>query len=101
VREAYPGAPAIPWVEPLPAAAERIVWRRARAFLTSPDDLDIHQAWFFGGGALPRWAGYRIGYDIVERFIARHPGETASDLATSPTARIFGQSGFAAAMAAR
>jgi hypothetical protein len=100
VREAYPDAPQIPWVQPLPSGEERAVWRRARTVLSAPDDIDLHQAWFVGGGSLPRWPGYRIGYAIVRRYLVRHRGTTAAALAMLPTTRIFGDSGFAQAMSA-
>ncbi|MFX5570653.1 DUF2268 domain-containing putative Zn-dependent protease [Acinetobacter baumannii] len=32
----------------------------------SRDDHD-HGAWFFGTGALPRWVGYSLGYQMVGR----------------------------------
>jgi len=98
VREAYPSAPRIPWVEPLPPAQKAAVWRRARAVLSAPDDLDLHQTWFVGGGSLPRWPGYRIGYEMVRRYLAGHPKTSAAQLAMVPSRVIFAGSGFAQAM---
>jgi uncharacterized protein YjaZ len=98
VRQAYPSAPVIPWVAPLPPAQKADVWRRARAVLAAPDDLDLHQTWFVGGGSLPRWPGYRIGYEIVRRYLARHPQTKAAELAMVPSAVIYAGSGFAQAM---
>ena len=32
------------------------------------DDEDYdHPRWFFGAGDLPNWAGYTLGYRVVER----------------------------------
>lgn len=98
VREVYPNAPAIPWVQPLGPAQQRDVWRKARAVLAAPDDLDLHNTWFVGGGALPRWPGYRLGYAIARSYLVRRPTATAASLATLPSARIFNESGFAQAM---
>lgn len=40
-----------------------------------------HDAWFFGaGGEIPRWAGYTIGFQLVEEFLAAHPDQRASTL---------------------
>lgn len=100
VRETYPAAPAIPWVSPLPAPAERAVWRRAQSVLSAPDDIELHQQWFVGGESLPQWPGYRIGYEIAERYLARHPRATAAQLATLTAKQIFKDSGFAQAMSA-
>ncbi len=81
VREAYPGAPSIPWVQPLSANDERSVWSRLRTALTTPDDPVTYQHWFVGNeGGLPRWAGYRIGYEICEEYLVRHPGTNAVQL---------------------
>jgi hypothetical protein len=98
VRQMYPAAPTIPWVQPLPAGQERAVWTRAQPVLSAPDDIDLHQAWFVGGGALPRWPGYRIGYAIATRYLGRHGHTNAAALAMLPTARIFTESGYAQAM---
>ena len=98
VREAFPQAPPIPWVEQLPLAQEAAVWQRLRGVQSAPDDLDAHQQWFVGGGALPHWAGYRIGYEMVRRYLARHPGTSAAQVATMPAGRIYADSGLAQAM---
>jgi hypothetical protein len=100
VRETYPSAPPIPWVAPLTRAQEAAVWKRVRSDLHRPDDLDLHQEWFVGGGALPPWPGYRIGYEIARRYLARHRGVTAAALAMLPAAAIFAGSGFARTAAA-
>jgi hypothetical protein len=94
VRETYPQAPSIPWVQPLTRADKTAVWHRLRPLLSEPDDIDVHQAWFVGGGALPSWPGYRIGYEIARRYLTRHPGSTAAELALLPAQRIFAGSGF-------
>jgi len=98
VRESYPSAPTIPWVEPLSTVDKAAVWRRARTVLSAPDDLDLHQTWFVGGGSLPPWPGYRLGYEMVRRYLARHRRTTAAQLALIPSASIYAGSGFAQAM---
>ncbi|MFF7710226.1 DUF2268 domain-containing putative Zn-dependent protease [Pseudomonas sp. NPDC007930] len=40
-----------------------------------------HGRWFFGAGELPRWLGYSLGFALVNRYIAQHPGRCASALA--------------------
>lgn len=47
-----------------------------------------HAAWFYGGTPLyrrddavpPRWAGYAIGFDLVGRYLRRHPEARPSQL---------------------
>jgi hypothetical protein len=101
VRETFPSAPPIPWVARLSPAEESAVWKRLRPALNAPDGLDIHQQWFVGGGPLPAWPGYRLGYEVVGRYLSRHPGTTAASLARIPARRILDGSGFAAAMDSR
>lgn len=43
-----------------------------------------HAAWFFGGGAQPRWAGYTLGFALVGRWLAAAPGRTAAGAAGTP-----------------
>jgi len=52
---------------------------RAREAEASRHD---HAAWFFGRGrgAAPRWTGYTLGYLLVGRYLAAHPGTEASSL---------------------
>ena len=45
-----------------------------------------HAAWFFGQGGHPRWAGYTLGYRLVGRYLAAHPGETPASLVAAPAA---------------
>ncbi len=39
-----------------------------------------HQTWFFGSGEIPRWAGYTIGFHLIELYLSDHPGVSASGL---------------------
>jgi uncharacterized protein YjaZ len=39
-----------------------------------------HEDWFFGGNGLPKWGGYALGYFIVGKYLAEHPGVTAASL---------------------
>ncbi|MFX6035712.1 DUF2268 domain-containing putative Zn-dependent protease, partial [Acinetobacter baumannii] len=39
-----------------------------------------HGAWFFGTGALPRWVGYSLGYQMVGRYVRQVESRTASGM---------------------
>jgi hypothetical protein len=97
VRETYPHAPSIPWVRPLSSLMEHRIWREAKPLLDTPDDADVYERWFLGKGNLPRWTGYRLGYVIVRRFLARHPRVRASDVALLRSTEIFDGSAYDAA----
>jgi hypothetical protein len=88
VRQAYPSAPPIPWVQPLSKSDETGVWTRLQADGTITDTPDLYDEWFYGRNGLPRWAGYRIGYAICERYLATHAATTAADLVKVPAADV-------------
>jgi hypothetical protein len=68
VAEAFPGTPPQPWDHALSADQETDLWRKAQPILDVPGGYD-HRAWFFGGSDLPRWAGYTLGYRIVQAYL--------------------------------
>ncbi|RJF73671.1 hypothetical protein D3875_10885 [Deinococcus cavernae] len=57
------------------------LWQRAQTELHQPYD---HNAWFFGSAdrQLPRWAGYALGYELVQRFFAATGGDAVTHVNT-------------------
>ena len=94
VRATYPDAPPIPWVRALAPSIEHRIWREATALLDEPDDTDTYERWFLGKADLPRWTGYRIGYAIARSYLARHPDDTAAELAALASHDVLEQSGY-------
>jgi Predicted Zn-dependent protease (DUF2268) len=68
VAEAFPDTPPQPWDHALSGEQETELWQEAQSVLEVPGGYN-HQAWFFGGGDLPRWAGYTLGYRIAEAYL--------------------------------
>jgi hypothetical protein len=68
VAEAFPDTPPQPWDHALSAEQETELWRKAQSVLEVPNGYN-HGAWFLGGGELPRWAGYTLGYRIVQAYL--------------------------------
>lgn len=68
-----------PWSIALPKEQLDILEERARN--ESEDGTYDHDAWFFGSDeeGIPRWAGYALGYAIVEKYMTRS-GRKASEL---------------------
>jgi Predicted Zn-dependent protease (DUF2268) len=66
--EAFPDTPPQPWDHALSADQETELWRKAQAVLDVPRGYN-HHSWFVGGGDLPRWAGYTLGYRIAEAYL--------------------------------
>lgn len=40
-----------------------------------------HARWFFGESDLPRWLGYSLGFQLVQRYLSEQEGRCASGLA--------------------
>jgi hypothetical protein len=80
----FPDRPPAPWDHALTRREEQDLWKRARAvlFARSYD----HGSWFFGTGELPRWTGYTVGYDLVERYLRSNPSRSGA--ADVPTSRV-------------
>lgn len=95
VRDVFPRRPAIPWVQPLKPAEEQRAWDRAQEALREDYTLELHETFFFGRDGLPRWAGYKIGFAIVEAYRELHPDVSGADLATMPAQEIFDGSRYA------
>jgi uncharacterized protein YjaZ len=87
VLEAMGGTPD-PWCTALDAAALRRVQAQAVPALWEPQ-YD-HRAWFFGrrDGSIPRWAGYSLGYRLVDEYLARMPSSSAAALVDVPAAEL-------------
>lgn len=69
-----------------------LLWRAEEAL---PQPHYDHHAWFFGNGQrddpighVPRWAGYTIGYHLVEAYMNATPEAKPSRMAGTPAAEI-------------
>ena len=80
VQEVF-GSPPEPWEAALDPKAMAAQASDAAAGWTGPYD---HAAWFFGADERPNWTGYSLGFELVGRYLARHPGARPSALAAAP-----------------
>lgn len=83
----------------LVAATERPPWSSAlgeadwppviaRAEQDLENDRYDHALWFLGTGALPRWAGFALGYRLACQFAEGHPKAVASGLVDVATPAV-------------
>jgi hypothetical protein len=74
--EVFPETPPQPWDNALSEEQEASLWRRAAPLLSREEGYDLN-AWFYGGGDIPLWAGYTLGYRIVGAYLGddRLPSE--------------------------
>lgn len=66
----------------LTAAEIGKAWITAQAELNSKEYN--HLKWFYGTGKLKRWAGYSLGYDIVQKYLTRNSEMTPASLVDIP-----------------
>ena len=72
------GGPPTPWMIALQGAElEEWLDRASKEFDSTTYD---RPSWFRGNGTIPRFAGYAIGHELVVRYQAAHPGQSAADL---------------------
>lgn len=82
----------LPWSHALSAHQEREMWNQARRML---QQTDLYDQWFYGGGGVPQWTAFQIGYHIVSDYISTHPGTTAASLVDKPAVVILSGSHYA------
>ena len=57
-HQAFPGTKAR-WDNALTSAQEHALWKQAQPLLTQ-GGLTVYSEWFYGGDAVPKWAGFTI-----------------------------------------
>lgn len=50
---------------------ERLI-KEARKSFDFKLSTKLHNDWFYGTASIPEWAGYRLGYKIIENFVNKH-----------------------------
>jgi hypothetical protein len=85
---AFPG-PADPFDHALAPGQECAMWTRQMPLLHRPDpDSDIYFRWIDGGGGIPRFSLFTIGYHIAMDYLRRHPHVTMAALTALPAKAI-------------
>ena len=79
-------SPPEPWEQALEGTELATVITAAQNELDAP--RYDHNAWFFGAGRHPRWAGYRLGHALVGAWLAAEPGRTAAGAIGVPASEI-------------
>jgi uncharacterized protein YjaZ len=75
-----------PWTRALTRQQGRTLWTRARPLL---NQTGLYDQWFFGGGDVPHWTAFQIGYHIVRDYLNRHPNDTAASIVRLNAATIY------------
>jgi hypothetical protein len=81
---AFPGTPN-PWDRAITRSQECALWKQAQPLLGFPG---LYDQWMFGGGGIPHWTGFTIGYDIVTGYHQRHPDTSWRAITAASAATI-------------
>jgi len=79
------------WVIDLDKEVIDKLQERAKQIFNQPVTDKLYNDWFIEGSKeldIPRWSGYVLGYKLVEDYLAKNPGVTATSLATLPTPNL-------------
>lgn len=80
-QDMWGGTPS-PWATALNFKSLADIHEKAKLEYTST--TFHHGRWFYGAGDLPRWAGYSLGFHLVEQYLKKNPEETAAILVRAP-----------------
>lgn len=81
---AFPGPPN-PWDNALKASQECTMWKQAKPLL---GDSGLYAQWMFGGGGVPHWTAFAIGYHIVRDYLHHHPHTSWAALTSTSASAI-------------
>ena len=92
-RVLYPDRPLDPWIDALTPEQETAAWEVMQPYLdTTGDTVD---SFLFGTrDDLPRWAGYTIGFHIVQAFLQRNPEASVASWTSLDSREILTRSGY-------
>ncbi|EOY5416345.1 DUF2268 domain-containing putative Zn-dependent protease [Cronobacter turicensis] len=75
--------------EPWECAVERAALTAAGVSSAALNDTHYdHAAWFFGSGALPRWYGYTLGYEMVAAWLSEAGAPDAEKRISVPAEEV-------------
>ncbi|HEY3391869.1 MAG TPA: DUF2268 domain-containing putative Zn-dependent protease, partial [Lacipirellulaceae bacterium] len=84
-----------PWTNALTPEQENVAWPTIERHLGSTDPRLMQALMFGGAGGSPRWAGYTIGFHIVQRFLKRHPDWSVRQWTEVSTNELLKQAAYA------
>ena len=80
-----------PWTNALVAPQERAAWQLMERHIGATDAETMRALMFGGVDDVPRWAGYTIGFRMVQAFLGAHPELTVSQWTAIPTSEFIGR----------
>jgi uncharacterized protein YjaZ len=83
-----------PWTNALTRQQERTAWRTIERRLQSTDAQLLQGLMFGGAEGVPHWAGYTIGFQIVQSFLKVHPDLTVNQWTAIPANELLKQASY-------
>jgi uncharacterized protein YjaZ len=83
-----------PWTSALTREQERVAWRIVERRLRSTDPQLMQGLMFGGAEGVRRWAGYTIGFRIVQAFLKGHPDLSVSQWTAIPADELLKQASY-------
>lgn len=84
--QVFSASPPPPWVRALDRDSTCSLWNKVQREFDRPS-YD-HGRWFLGDEQIPRWAGYTLGYRLVQTYLDDHPDTTPAGLVETPAAEL-------------
>lgn len=84
----------VPWVNALTPEEERVQWEEMLRFGSTTDPLVKNSLMVGEYEGTPTWAGYTIGYHIVQSYLTSHPEVSIQSWTALPADEILHQSGY-------
>ncbi|HMN46272.1 MAG TPA: DUF2268 domain-containing putative Zn-dependent protease [Povalibacter sp.] len=83
-----------PWTSALTQQQEQAAWEVLRRNLdsTSPEKM---QSLMFGGEGVAKWAGYAIGFKVVQAFLDKHPSLSVNQWTAMEAGELLKKSSYA------
>ncbi|MBU1198403.1 MAG: DUF2268 domain-containing protein [Nanoarchaeota archaeon] len=86
-REHFLGGRKAVWVKSISEKQAILIFNKIKKYLDSKSD-DLYRKLFFGTGKYPLWAGYAIGYYVVEKYLKKQGKLNWKSLFRTPTRTI-------------
>ncbi len=94
VRVLYPDRALDPWTDALTPEQETAAWEVMQPYLETTG-IDTVDSFLFGSrDDVPRWAGYTIGFHIVQAFLQRNPEASVASWTPLDSREILTRSGY-------
>jgi uncharacterized protein YjaZ len=84
------------WTDALNPEETEHIWPRVRRRLAVSDTTDIRRMLFGDNDRVPQWAGYTLGYRMVQSYLEKRPETTFSEIVKLPGSEILAGSSYAA-----